>query len=181
MSFVFIYIQDYKEGLVVAAGFLRTGFSVVSVKLLNERRRTVIGVPLSSSPKASPPILIPISCDGRPAVAVTDQIRAIAKERLRSRLGFVTRAGCPGGWPQADRAARVALRQGDTCRLAHASTCAAAWLRSYRNGPLDHLTGKNTRAFPTFPIPISPAFDATGWLALRRTRLGPSWTLRSWR
>jgi mRNA interferase MazF len=63
---------------------------VVSVKVLNERRRTVIVVPLSSSPKASPPILIPISCDGHPAVAVSDQIRAVAKERLRSRLGVVT-------------------------------------------------------------------------------------------
>ena len=43
-----------------------------------------------SSPKASPPILIPISCEGRPAVAVSDQIRAVAKERLRSQLGVVT-------------------------------------------------------------------------------------------
>jgi mRNA interferase MazF len=50
----------------------------------------VIVVPLSSSPKASPPILIPVSCDGHPAVAVSDQIRALAKERLRSRLGVVT-------------------------------------------------------------------------------------------
>ena len=49
---------------------------VVSVKVLNERRRTVI--------------LIPISCDGRPAVAVSDQIRAVAKERLRGRLCVVT-------------------------------------------------------------------------------------------
>ena len=63
---------------------------VMSLKVLNERRRTVIVVPLSSSPKASPPILIPISCDGEPAVAVSDQIRAVAKERLRSRLGVVT-------------------------------------------------------------------------------------------
>ena len=63
---------------------------VVSVKVLNERRRTVIVVPLSSSPKASPPILIPITCDGRPAVAVSDQIRAVAKQRLGSRLGTVT-------------------------------------------------------------------------------------------
>lgn len=63
---------------------------VVSVKVLNERRRTVIVIPLSSSPNASPPILIPISCDGRPAVAVSDQIRAVSKERLRSRLGVVT-------------------------------------------------------------------------------------------
>jgi mRNA interferase MazF len=62
---------------------------VVSVKVLNEMRRTVIVVPLSSSPKASPPILIPINCGGRPAVAVSDQIRAVAKERLRSRLGVV--------------------------------------------------------------------------------------------
>ena len=50
----------------------------------------MIVVPLSSSPKASPPILIPISCDGQPAVAVSDKIRAVAKERLRSRLGVVT-------------------------------------------------------------------------------------------
>ena len=63
---------------------------VVSARVLNERRRTVIVVPLSSSAKASPPILIPITCDGRPAVAVSDQIRAVAKERLRSRLGTVT-------------------------------------------------------------------------------------------
>jgi len=58
--------------------------------VLNERRRTVIVVPLSSSPKASPPILISVSCNGKPAVAVSDQIRAVAKERLRSRLGLVT-------------------------------------------------------------------------------------------
>ena len=63
---------------------------VISVKVLNERRRTVIVVPLSSSPKASPPILIPVSCDGRIVTAVTDQIRAVAKERLRNRLGALT-------------------------------------------------------------------------------------------
>ncbi len=63
---------------------------VISVGVLNERRRTAIIVPLSSSAKASPPILIPISCDGRPAVAVSDQIRAVSKERLRSRLGVIT-------------------------------------------------------------------------------------------
>ncbi len=65
---------------------------VVSVKVLNERRRTVIVVPLSSSSKGSPPILIPVTCDGRPAVAVSDQIRAVAKERLRSRLSALSEA-----------------------------------------------------------------------------------------
>ncbi len=63
---------------------------VVSAKVLNERRKTVIVVPLSSSPKASPPILIPVICDGRPCVAVSDQIRAVSKERLRSRVSAVT-------------------------------------------------------------------------------------------
>ncbi len=58
---------------------------VVSIKILNERRRTVIVVPLSSSPRANPPILIPVTCAGRLAMAVTDQIRAVAKERLKSR------------------------------------------------------------------------------------------------
>ena len=62
---------------------------VVSVKVLNEKRRTVIVVPLSSSPAASPPILIRVMCDGRPAVAVSDQIRAVSKQRLRGRLGAV--------------------------------------------------------------------------------------------
>lgn len=64
---------------------------VVSVNALNQRRRTVIVIPLSSSPKASPPILIPITCDGRPAAAVSDQIRAVGKERLRGRLGVVAK------------------------------------------------------------------------------------------
>lgn len=63
---------------------------VMSVKVLNEKRRTVIVVPLSSSAKASPPILIPVSCNGHPGVAVSDQIRAVAKQRLRSRLGVVS-------------------------------------------------------------------------------------------
>jgi mRNA interferase MazF len=63
---------------------------VVSVNILNERRRTVIVVPLSSSPKASPPILIPVTCSGAPAVAVSDQLRAVAKERLRTRLGVLS-------------------------------------------------------------------------------------------
>lgn len=63
---------------------------VISVRVLNERRRTVIVVPLSSWLRASPPILIPIDCDGKPSMAVSDQIRAVAKDRLRSRLGVVT-------------------------------------------------------------------------------------------
>jgi mRNA-degrading endonuclease toxin of MazEF toxin-antitoxin module len=44
-------------------------------------------IPLSSSPQASAPLLVAVSCDGREAVAVTDQIRAVAKQRLDQRMG----------------------------------------------------------------------------------------------
>jgi mRNA interferase MazF len=60
---------------------------VLSVNILNDRRRTIVVVPLSSSPRPSPPLLIPVKCAGRTVVAVTDQIRAVAKERLVERLG----------------------------------------------------------------------------------------------
>jgi mRNA interferase MazF len=63
---------------------------VLSANILNERRRTVVAVPLSSSPQPSPPILVPLECGGRRVVAVTDQIRAVAKERLHERLGEIS-------------------------------------------------------------------------------------------
>ena len=59
---------------------------VVGASVLNERRRTVIIVPLSSAPEAAPPLLVPVVCGKRQAVAVTDQIRAVAKERFAGRL-----------------------------------------------------------------------------------------------
>jgi mRNA interferase MazF len=60
---------------------------VVSTDVVNERRRTVVVVPLSSSPQPSPPLLIPVTCAGRSVVAVVDQIRAIAKERVQECAG----------------------------------------------------------------------------------------------
>jgi len=60
---------------------------ILSRNVVNERRRTVVVVPLSTSPTPSPPLLVAVQCAGRTVVAVTDQIRAIAKERLQSRLG----------------------------------------------------------------------------------------------
>ena len=65
---------------------------VLTTDVLNQHRRTVVIVPLSTSPQASPPILVPLVCAGKPAVAVTDQIRAVAKERLQQRMGFVSSA-----------------------------------------------------------------------------------------
>ena len=64
---------------------------VISTNILNERRKTVVVIPLSSSPQASPPLLVPVSCAGRLAVAVVDQIRAVSKERFDRLVGSVSR------------------------------------------------------------------------------------------
>lgn len=60
---------------------------ILSTNVLNERRRTVIVVPLSSSPSPSPPLLIPVRCASRDAIAVIDQIRAVSKDRLDRCMG----------------------------------------------------------------------------------------------
>ncbi len=60
---------------------------IVSGNVYNRLRRTVVIIPLSSSPAASPPLLVRVLCDGRDVVAVTDQIRAVAKQRLDRRMG----------------------------------------------------------------------------------------------
>jgi mRNA interferase MazF len=63
---------------------------VLSRDAVNQHRRTVVVVPLSSASSAHPPISVSVSCGGKPAVAVVDQIRAIAKQRLRSRIGLLS-------------------------------------------------------------------------------------------
>lgn len=65
---------------------------IVSTNVINARRRTVVVVPLSTSPQPSPPLLIPLNCAGREVVAVIDQIRAVAKERLQGRLAEISAA-----------------------------------------------------------------------------------------
>jgi mRNA interferase MazF len=60
---------------------------ILSGNVFNRLRRTVVVVPLSSSPQASAPLLVSVCCDGRNVVAVTDQIRAVARQRLDRRMG----------------------------------------------------------------------------------------------
>lgn len=61
---------------------------ILSGNVFNKLRRTVVVIPLSTSPQPSVPLLVPARCDGgREVVAVTDQVRAIAKQRLERRLG----------------------------------------------------------------------------------------------
>src|SRR5215831_4542836 len=60
---------------------------ILSGNVYNRLRRTIVVIPLSSSPQASVPLLVPVRCDGRDVVAVTDQIRAVSKQRLDRRMG----------------------------------------------------------------------------------------------
>lgn len=60
---------------------------IFSGNVFNRLRRTVVIIPLSTSPQPSIPLLVPVRCDGREVVAVTDQIRAISKQRLDRPLG----------------------------------------------------------------------------------------------
>ena len=63
---------------------------VLTHDTLNQLRRTVVVVPLSTAAKPHPPITVPVTCQGQPAVAVVDQIRAVAKHRLKSKLEAMT-------------------------------------------------------------------------------------------
>jgi mRNA interferase MazF len=60
---------------------------VISSTVINQRRKTVVVVPLSTAPQASPPLLVPVRCGGRNVVAVIDQVRAVSKIRLDQCLG----------------------------------------------------------------------------------------------
>ncbi len=64
---------------------------ILSADALNRRRKTVVVVPLSTSPTVRPPLTIAVFA-GRPAVAVIDQIRATAKERFGKRIAALTSA-----------------------------------------------------------------------------------------
>ena len=59
---------------------------VLTNDTLNRLRKTVVVVPLSTAAKPHPPITVPVTCQGGPAVAVIDQVRAVAKHRLQSRV-----------------------------------------------------------------------------------------------
>jgi mRNA interferase MazF len=78
---------------------------VMGTNVLNERRRAVVVVPLSSVPQAAPPLLVPVICMGRGAVAVVDQIRAVAKERLTRKVGEIS----PADLASVEDALRIVL------------------------------------------------------------------------
>lgn len=63
---------------------------VLTSDIVNQRRRTIIVVPLSTAPIVRPPITVAVQAGGRSAIAVVDQVRATAKERFDSRIGSLS-------------------------------------------------------------------------------------------
>jgi mRNA interferase MazF len=63
---------------------------VIGTNIVNQRRRTVIVVPLSSSPAAGPPLLVPVASAGQTSMVVIDQIRAVAKQRFHRLIGTLS-------------------------------------------------------------------------------------------
>jgi len=63
---------------------------LIGANPINQARRTVVVIPLSSSSLIRPPLTIGVSCLEHPAVAVCDQIRAVDKSRLMERAGTLS-------------------------------------------------------------------------------------------
>lgn len=62
---------------------------ILSLTAVNAVRRTVVVVPLTSSPEPVPPIAIAVTSAGPDSVAVCDQVTAVDKRRLKGRSGRV--------------------------------------------------------------------------------------------
>lgn len=63
---------------------------LVGATPINQARRTVVVVPLSTSATARPPLTISVSCLGKQVTAVCDQIRTVDKSRLKNVAGNLT-------------------------------------------------------------------------------------------
>ncbi len=65
---------------------------VVSSSVLNEKRLTVVVVPLSTSSTPRPPLVVPVLSGGPGSNARIDQIRAVDKSRIDSATGKLSGA-----------------------------------------------------------------------------------------
>lgn len=63
---------------------------LVGATPINQARRTVVVVPLSTSGIVRPPLTVSVSCLGRNVIAVCDQIRAVDKTRLTRHAGSLS-------------------------------------------------------------------------------------------
>jgi len=63
---------------------------LIGANPINQARRTVVVIPLSSSGLIRPPLTIDVQCLGQRAVAVCDQIRAVDKSRFLEQAGALS-------------------------------------------------------------------------------------------
>jgi mRNA interferase MazF len=63
---------------------------IITTDVLNDRRRTAVVIPLSTSSHVNSPLMVAIECAGRTAVAVINQIRAVSQDRLDKRIGTIS-------------------------------------------------------------------------------------------
>ncbi len=59
---------------------------VLTSDILNRFRQTVVVIPFSTSARPHPPISVALTCEGKSVVAIIDQIRAVGRHRLKSRI-----------------------------------------------------------------------------------------------
>ena len=59
---------------------------VLSLDSINTVRRTVIVVPLTTSPKPAPPIALSVLSAGKDSVAVCDQVQVIDKQHIKEEM-----------------------------------------------------------------------------------------------
>lgn len=65
---------------------------VVSLSVLNEKRLTVVVVPLSTGSTPRPPLVVAVPSAGAGSNARIDQIRAVDKSRILNVAGSLNRA-----------------------------------------------------------------------------------------
>lgn len=65
---------------------------VLSSDTVNRLRRTPVVVPLSNSPEAAPPVVVPVPSAGQDSVAVIDQLRAVDRSRFTRSSGRLSEA-----------------------------------------------------------------------------------------
>ena len=59
---------------------------VLSSDVLNRFRQTVVVVPFSTSARPHSPISVAVTCQGKSVVAIIDQIRAVSRYRLKTKI-----------------------------------------------------------------------------------------------
>lgn len=78
---------------------------VVTNNIVNERRRTVVIVPLSTTSPKKFPLYVAMPSMGDDSQAVLDQIRVVDKERIGNRMAMMT----PSEMDRLDEALRIVL------------------------------------------------------------------------